>query len=90
MYEIVQLLRINGAQIKRAGTHAFTLRLGDTGNWHEHKLTVREIKQRYGYGSIGYKALRTHQRADRVPVAKLKRKVNDIIWMNESQHADLA
>lgn len=103
-YEIVQLLRINGAQIRRANTKTFTLRLGGKGNWNECELTVKEIKQRYGQGTIGYKALRTHQRADRVPVAKTKRKIESIVFNNgatlvfsgagddrlKSQHMDLA
>lgn len=68
VYEIVQLLRINNASIERNGSRNFLLKLGPT--WRKEELTEPQLKARYGHGTIGYKALRMHQRADRVPVAR--------------------
>jgi hypothetical protein len=70
VYEIVQLLRINGARIDRNSQSTYIVRLGHKGSWANQEMTTQQLKARYGHGTIGYKALRMHQRADRVPVAR--------------------
>lgn len=69
IYEIVRLLRINGATINRTGLRTFTLRMGRKGSWTEYELTVGDLKAQYGHGTAGYAALRKHQRANTIPVA---------------------
>lgn len=72
IYEIVCLLRINGALINRNGPRSFTLKMGRGrgAKWTEYELTVGDLKAQYGHGTPGYAALRKHQRANTVPVAK--------------------
>lgn len=79
IYEIVQLLRINGARVNRNGTHAFLLRMGSKGRWKEQLFTSQELKARFGQGTMEYAALRSHQRAASVKIAKLKRNPHDAV-----------
>lgn len=77
MYEIVQLLRINGARVVRIGTHAFGVKMGPT--FKQKKLTAQELKEQFGHGSTSYKILRTHKLASSVKVAKPKSKPRNAV-----------
>lgn len=69
-YEIVQLLRVNGAQITRDGVQHVILRMGHQGKWNKHRLSLGELRKRYGYGTAAYDILRRHPRASSVQKIK--------------------
>jgi hypothetical protein len=68
VYEIVQLLRINGAAVKR-DVRSFIVKMGHRGAWKEHKFNERQLLAKYGPGTLAYTILRKHQRAHTVPLS---------------------
>jgi hypothetical protein len=69
-YEVVQLLRINGAEVTRTTNRSFLLRLGrGRGKWNARELSLKQLLKEYGPGTLAYTILRGHQRAHTVPLS---------------------
>jgi hypothetical protein len=62
--ELVELLRLTGTRIKRVDRTTVMLSLQGKGRWRT--MSISELKQQYGPGTLAYRMLRKQPGADAV------------------------